>query len=157
MSGRLIIICGLPGSGKSTHAISLEQSLNAVRFCPDEWIRSLGLDLWDTAARDRIEKLQWTLAQRLLELDQTVLIEWGTWGRDERDALRLRANELGAAVELHYLDAPLDILEQRVKTRGREHPTVTRELLNEWSNSFQRPTAEEGELYDNFVTIETGD
>src|SRR5262249_38062600 len=58
-SGRLIIVCGLPGSGKTTHAKRLEQELRAIRFCPDEWIISLGGALWETNLRSRIEELQW--------------------------------------------------------------------------------------------------
>src|SRR5437660_12882037 len=61
----LVVICGLPGSGKTTHARSLEHELPAVRFCPDEWMRSLGISLHDEGGRDRIEQFQWTLAKRL--------------------------------------------------------------------------------------------
>ncbi|HMN01092.1 MAG TPA: hypothetical protein PKC99_18980 [Anaerolineales bacterium] len=35
-SGRLIVICGLPGSGKTTLAKCLEESLGSVRPSPDE-------------------------------------------------------------------------------------------------------------------------
>jgi DNA helicase TIP49 (TBP-interacting protein) len=55
--GRLIIVCGLPGSGKTTHAKHLEAKLPAVRFCPDEWMDALSLDLWDEARRQTIENL----------------------------------------------------------------------------------------------------
>jgi AAA domain len=41
-AARLIIVCGLPGSGKTTHARQLERRLRAVRFCPDESITFLG-------------------------------------------------------------------------------------------------------------------
>ncbi len=110
ISPQLIIVCGLPGSGKTTHAKQVEQDLRAVRFCPDEWMEALQIGAWDSDARERIEKLQWTLAQKLLSLGHTVVIEWGTWARSERDALRTQARALGAAVELHFLDAPVEIL-----------------------------------------------
>ncbi|MFZ0544969.1 MAG: AAA family ATPase [Candidatus Promineifilaceae bacterium] len=42
----LILICGLPGSGKTTLARQIEQSRSALRLCPDEWIARL---LKDTA------------------------------------------------------------------------------------------------------------
>ena len=35
---RLIIVCGLPGSGKTTLAKALENRLRAVRFSPDDWM-----------------------------------------------------------------------------------------------------------------------
>src|SRR4051812_438273 len=44
-AGRLIIVCGLPGSGKTTHAKQLEDRLRAIRFAPDEWMEALGIDL----------------------------------------------------------------------------------------------------------------
>src|SRR6201996_884349 len=95
---RLIIICGLPGSGKTTLARRLEERLQAVRFSPDEWMQALALDLYDEERRGKIETLQWKMTQQLLTLGQTVIIEWGTWGRSERDTLRIGARALGAAV-----------------------------------------------------------
>src|SRR6266849_1277350 len=118
---RLIIVCGLPGSGKTTHAKLLEARLGAIRFSPDEWLAALALDLYDEGRRDKIEALQWKFGQELLSLGLTVIIEWGTWGRSERDTLRLGARVLGAAVELHYLSAPADALFDRIQRRGMEN------------------------------------
>ena len=101
MAGKLITICGLPGSGKTTHAKALESSLSAVRFCADDWMNALSLNLWDESARGKIEAHQWMVAQRLIAIGQTVLIERGTWGRAERDALREGGRALCANVELH--------------------------------------------------------
>lgn len=116
---------------------------------------AIGINLWDEAARVRVEALQWTLAQRLLELGQTVLIEWGTWARSERDALRDRALALGSRVELHYVTAPLDVLFDRVTVRELEDPPMTREQLEQYSKMFQQPTEAEGALYETFLTIDT--
>src|SRR5579872_1708091 len=95
---RLIIICGLPGSGKTTLAKALEAKLYAVRFCPDEWMNALSIDIYDEARREKIEKLQWELGRQLLKHSAIVIIEWGTWGRSERDELRISARALGVAV-----------------------------------------------------------
>jgi predicted kinase len=127
----------------------LEARLRAVRFCPDDWLEALSLDLYDEGRRGRIESLQWQLAQQLLALGLTVIIEWGTWARSERDDLRLGARALGAAVELHYLSAPADVLFERIRRRGREDPPIPREAVSRWLEVFQAPTAEEMGLFDS--------
>jgi len=150
---RLIIVCGLPASGKTTHAETLEARLGAIRFSPDEWMDALSLDLYDEGRREKIEALQWSFAQQLLMRGLTVIIEWGTWGRSERDALRLGARALGAAVELHYLPASVDVLFERIQRRGRETPPIEREQFMRWVEIFQVPTPDELELFDHPGTV----
>lgn len=152
-TGRLIIVCGLPGTGKTTRAKELEIRLRAVRFCPDEWMDALSIDLREEASRARIEGLQWEFGQALLKLGLTVIIEWGTWGRTERDSLRLEARCLGATVDLHYLTAPVDTLYERIRLRRMEDPPIQREDLVKWSAAFQAPTPDEFSLFDHFETI----
>ena len=148
LSRRLIIICGLPGSGKTTLAKSLESRLGAIRLSPDEWLEALSLSLYDASTRERIEALQWSFGKKLLALGLIVIIEWGTWGRSERDALRIEARAQGAAVELHYLSAPPDHLFERVQRRGAESPPIQRSEFNQWIEAFQAPTLEEIALFD---------
>ena len=145
---RLIIVCGLPGAGKTTRAKLIANRLNAIRFSPDEWMEALNLDLYDEDRRARIEALQWNFGKELLAVGLTVIIEWGTWGRSERDALRMGARALGAAVELHYLAAPIEVLFERVQRRGMENPPITRDQFAQWAAIFQAPTDEELSLFD---------
>ena len=145
---RLIVVCGLPGSGKTTLAKVLESRLRAVRFSPDEWMDALSLDLYDEERRGKIEALQWKFGQELLALGLTIIIEWGTWGRTERDTLRLGARALGAAVELHYLPAPADVLFDRIQRRDLEKPPIERDAVSRWFALFKVPTAEEMALFD---------
>ena len=153
-SPTLIIVCGLPGAGKTTHAKMLEETLGAIRFCPDEWLQALSLDLYDEERRAKIEALQWKLGQDLLAAGLAIIIEWGTWGRSERDELRLGARVLGAAVELHYLSAPIDVLFERIERRGMENPPLTKEDLVRCAEIFQAPTVEEAALFDAFNAVE---
>jgi predicted kinase len=147
VSGSLIIVSGLPGSGKTTRATRLAAERGGVRLSPDDWMDALGVNLWDTAMRARVEALQWVLAKDMLRAGVTVVIEWGTWSRAERDTLRIEARELGASVELVYLDVPVDELWRRIQERGREEPPITRTDLEVWSRDFERPTEEEMGMY----------
>ncbi len=145
---RLIVICGLPGAGKTTLARTLESRLRAVRLNPDEWMSALSISLWDESVRARVEALQWSLAQRLLETGNIVIIEWGTWSRSERNVLWAGARALGAAVELHLVTAPLDVLWERIELRAAEYPPITRDQLAQWQDMFEAPTQDEMALYD---------
>lgn len=150
---RLVLICGLPGSGKTTLARALEADLGGIRMCPDEWMAALEVDLYDEPFRARVEALQWELARQLVQLGQTVIIEWGVWARSERDTIRTRARELGVPVELRFLDAPLETLWERVRDRNEHRPPgtaiISYENLVDWSERlFETPTAEELSRFD---------
>jgi predicted kinase len=150
--GRLVVLCGLPGSGKSTVAGPLARELGAVRLNADEWLDGLGFDLYDEPARARVEGLQQRLALELLTLGNTVIYESGGWTRVERDALRAAARAVGAAVELRYLDVPVETLWERLDARNSALPpasvVIERDDLLRWAAGFERPDAGEQRQYD---------
>ncbi|MGW1764562.1 AAA family ATPase [Streptomyces sp. NPDC002073] len=147
---RLVLVCGLPGAGKTTVAKRLERELSAVRLCPDEWLAALGFDLFDGAARDRVERRLWQHAQDLLASGAVVILENGFWQRPERDEKRIRARALGAEVELRFLQVPMAELERRIALRNREPGSVvlTTEVLRECQSQFEAPTPAELDLFD---------
>ncbi|WP_053758923.1 AAA family ATPase [Streptomyces sp. AS58] len=149
---RLILLCGLPGSGKTTLAKRLARDIPAARLCPDEWLSDLGIDPFDERTRDRLERRFWTHAQDLLRLGQTVVLEFGFWERSSRDEKRLAARALGIPVELRYLAVSIDELCRRLEVRGRDGEPgtvpVSRELLEEYVQLFQAPDDDELGLFD---------
>jgi predicted kinase len=152
---RLILVCGLPGAGKTTLARRLADGIPAVRLCPDEWMASLGFDLYDEVGRDRLEAQFWRLAQDLLRLGQSAILESGFWLRSDRDEKRLGARALGAAVELHYLDVSLDERWRRIERRNAEgswHTVpITRSQLEHYERFFEIPERAEMDLFDGPV------
>jgi predicted kinase len=149
--GRLIILCGLAGAGKTTLAKQLEAA-GAVRMCPDEWLVALGFDIYDPDARVAVEKLQWELTQTLVLRGVTVVDECGVWQRWERDLRRTWARAHGIPVELRFLDAPVDVLTARVAERNRTlpqgAPRIDPALVALWDARIERPDAEELALFD---------
>jgi predicted kinase len=149
---RLVLICGLPASGKSALARQLAPKIPAIRLNKDEWAIQLGADLWDEEFRLRLERQLWLHSQELLAQGQSVILEWGHWARVERDEKRLGARALGVGVELHYLDVPLEELIERAERRNASREwtisPITRAHFEEWATIFQPPDEEELLLFD---------
>jgi predicted kinase len=153
----LFLTCGLPGSGKSTLAKRLEQEASALRLTADEWLHELyptitTAEAEEGPARSRVERVQWKVAQRALQLGCAVVLDWGLWAREERDLYRTGARDVGARVVLCLLDPSVDELWERLARRNSDRPfgafEIPKDALLEWAKLFQRPTAEELALYD---------
>jgi len=146
---RLVLLCGLPASGKTTLARELVEAYGAVRLNPDEWEVALGVDPFDEEFHDRLEAQFWQLTQQLLVLGTSVVLEWGFWVRAQRDEKREAARALGVAVELRFLDAPYEELVSRVTARHAAGGlALTEGHMERYRGYFQPPTDEELRLYD---------
>lgn len=147
----LFLMCGLPGSGKTTLAKRIERERDALRLTPDEWIaRLFGQSLTPPAldwCRDPVESVQWEVAERALRLGINVILDFGFWSRTEREEFRARAAALGAGSELHFLDVPRAELSARIAARNAEPPPytfrITETQLDAWWNLFEPPTPDE--------------
>jgi predicted kinase len=103
----LHLLCGLPGSGKTTLAKELEKQYAALRLTSDEWMERIVGDGFNDEKKDVIEQIQAEVARRVLELGIDVILDFGVWSRKERDALRAEAKEVGAKTKLYFLDVPI--------------------------------------------------
>jgi predicted kinase len=146
---RLVLLCGLPASGKTTLAREIADAYGAVRLNPDEWELALGIDPFDAAFQVRLEAEFARLTERLIALGTSVILEWGFWARSERDEMRDLGRSLGAAVELRFLDVPHDELLRRVVDRhAKGGLAITASHMEAYRGTFQPPTDDELALYD---------
>jgi predicted kinase len=136
----LHLMVGLPCTGKTTLALTLEREHSAIRLTVDEWhLRLFGQDAKDpehNARHSLIESLLWEVASRALALGTNVILDFGFWTREEREDFRSRAKHLGASSEVHFLDIPPDELLRRLSAKKR----TTLEIL------FQNPGGDDDTL-----------
>lgn len=151
MAPTLYLLCGLPGSGKTTRARQLEAAGRGILLNADQWVAKLYPDDSEAAARDErkgiVERLQWELAERLLSDGSNVILDWGLWLREQREHYRRLGHQLGADVELVYTKAPIETLHKRISERNRSLPPgtfhISAEELDEWAALFEPPTEDE--------------
>ena len=133
---RLILTCGLPGAGKTTLATRLATERGAVRLTKDEWLFALGSSPWDGPTGAKVEQELWRLAQEILRLGLSVVLDCA----------------LGVAVELHHLDVPAEELWRRIAARNAHPPwaaePIRRQDLDGWLLAFEAPDAAELALFD---------
>jgi hypothetical protein len=151
---KLYMLCGLPGSGKTTLARKLEAELPALRISPDDLLEPIFgardyIHQWENynKQRTKMEALLLDIALRSVELGINAILENGFWSREERDMYRAKAAQRGVSVKLYYLDVPRDELRSRLRKRNENLPPgtfhITESQLEEWSGLFQPPTADE--------------
>ena len=147
--GTLIVLCGLPASGKTTVARQLERERSALVLSEDVWVaRMFSFEAaHDDDLRERIKAVQWDIAVRVARLGVDVVLDWGLWARVERDDVRARAAAAGVPLEIRYLDVPREELLRRIAARNAALPPDTFLVedgqLDEWIASFEPPTVDE--------------
>jgi len=154
---RLIEVCGSTGAGKTTYSISLAQEMGAVRFSIDPWMQTLfskdmkSLDYsWMIERVYRCYEQIWEVSKQILLLGGNVILDLGFTTKAQREIFLTNAKELGIDSEVHYLDVPVDVRQQRVKQRNVSKDSdlysfeVTEMMFNFMESKFEAPDT--GEL-----------
>ena len=157
--GRLWVMGGLSGSGKSTHARQLLEATQAIRLRSDvERKRLFGLDssartgaapgqgIYSAAAGRRTYRHLRETARLLLNAGWPVIVDAACLKRAERDSFRHLAEEAGVPFELRWCHADPDELRRRVSrrlARGRDPSEADQSVLERQLASHEPPSADE--------------
>ena len=154
---RVVLMCGVSGSGKTHYARQLEAA-GFMRLSPDSllWER-IGPSL-PTLPPERQRKLFAEAAteiadslKRAIDEKRDVVVDPTMCRRAKRDEMRHLCLSKGITPQLIYMDAPLQLLKQRMATRcglGPDDQTVDDRLLETYFSNFERPQPDE-----DFTTI----
>ncbi|MFD9502400.1 AAA family ATPase [Streptomyces sp. NPDC060035] len=150
--GLVVMMCGLPGSGKSTYAHALERR-GYTRLSIDEvvWAR-IGRDAADLDPADyeqlksAVEQELWEELIRLMEAKLPTVIDYSFWSRATRNRYKAAIESHGYRWELIRLKADLATLRRRLAGRNQRGDansvTVSDELLERYFTDFEEPIGE---------------
>lgn len=115
------LIQGFLGAGKTTFSKRLVDEKGIRRLNADEWVEEnfsaaeQAAD-WDACFSHAVNQI-WSEAAALTAAGEDVILDIGFWSRTSRDDARQRAREMGAAVTLHHVVAPDEVLRERLRLR----------------------------------------
>jgi predicted kinase len=135
---RIVVLVGLPGSGKSTYLAQL-----GVMGLSSDAIRSLlADDETDQTIHDRVfQTLRYLLRQRLAIGRPATYIDATNLTVEERRPYIAIGNSYGCDVEAVFLDVPLEVCRAR---NARRHRVVPEEAMAKMSAKLAPPDVEEG-------------
>ena len=126
--GRVHLIVGPVGAGKSTFAKALARESRAVRLTLDEWMTQLfrpdrpaeGVIEWYRERARRLVEQIWRVAQEVAGTGTDVILEIGLLQRHERVAFYERVDQAGLELTVNVVDATRELRRARVMARNQE-------------------------------------
>jgi predicted kinase len=154
--GRLHLIVGPVGAGKSTFARDTAARKNAIFLDLDVWmVRLYGQDVrpsenvvgWYLERRERVRELLWDTTLDVLATGTDVVLEMGLVSRAERETFYAKARDEDLALTVYCVDAPRDVRRERVVKRnasaGEHTQIVPVEFFERASDAWEPPSSAE--------------
>lgn len=150
----LIMLCGRIGTGKTTYAQHLKNTMGAAVLSYDDMMLALFDDCIGFEQHQkmlvRCKQYLYQQAQQLLELGIPVVLDFGFWEKHERTQVRSHFKGLGADVQLYYMDRDGKTVQafiarrnQAIRQQGLRAYEMDEEKLAFFGAMFQPPTADE--------------
>ena len=145
------LLCGLPGSGKSTCARELEKS-SAFRLTLDEELfKRFGREFesgYEEKERATKEELKMILLENMAT-GRSVILDYGFWKKAARDEYRELIEQRGGECKLLYFKVSSDELKKRLAFRNvtdqMNNHHIDETLLEKFIGEFEEPVGE-GEI-----------
>lgn len=137
---KLIILCGIPGSGKTTYAEKYIEEHNAIHVSSDRIRAELFGDESTQGDNDKVFSLMQSRAIEALNNGQSVVYDATSVTRKDRSYIIALCPKF-VKIECHIVWAPIETCIERDATRER---TVGKAVIDKMLKRFQAPYYDEG-------------
>jgi predicted kinase len=135
---RIVVLIGLPGSGKSTHL----ERLGVTGLSSDAIRKLLADDETDQSIHSQVfETLRYLLRQRMMLRREVTYIDATNLTPVERHPYIAIGRAYGCEIEAVFFDVPLEVCLERNRRRPRAVPEEAVRLM---SAKLRIPSADEG-------------
>ena len=153
MNPTVYLLCGLPGSGKSTFAKE-QEAKGLVRLTLDEELfKRFGREFPNEKYSEYETKTKTELKDVLKENvtnSKSVILDYGFWKKAEREEYKQLIETIGAQWKLLYFKIPTTILKERLQIRNQVDPVnnhqIEESLLDTFDTQFEAPVGEGEEV-----------